>query len=148
MMDLSSDKEQEFWASQRYKPNSYQWVSLVDNQPVFAAPTINWNGNPYGGGGEAYLHSYMAKNLFQLQIPSVSCAAFESRIDVSSIQLQKPMPVKKFYTQLIPSEFTHENVALGEIVEGVYYTNDEGDFGGGRNNWCHSKRIKNFIKEG
>lgn len=90
---------------------------LVNNQPVVVSPTINWNGKPYGGGGDAYLHHYMAKNLFQLKIPSVSCAAFESRNDLSSIQLQKPKEVKKFYIQLIPEEFNHQNVEMGKMVD-------------------------------
>jgi hypothetical protein len=101
---------------------------LVNSQLVFASPTINWNGKPYGGGGDAYLHNYMAKNLFQLEIQSVSCAAFESRVDLSSIPLQKPMEVKRFYIQLIPSEFSHDNVETGKVVNGVWYTRDEEEF--------------------
>ncbi|MBC8004293.1 MAG: transglutaminase domain-containing protein [Verrucomicrobia bacterium] len=101
---------------------------LVNNQPVFASSTYNHNGETYPGAGEQYLHNYMAKNLFQLQIPAVSCAAFESRNDFSSIKLQKLVPVKKFYIQLIPSEFNHQNVPMGELVNGVYYTNDAGQF--------------------
>jgi hypothetical protein len=101
---------------------------LVNSQLVFASPTINWNGKPYGGGGYAYLHNYMAKNLFQLEIQSVSCAAFESHFDLGSISLQKPMEVKKFYIQLIPSEFSHDNVETGKVVNGVWYTRDEEEF--------------------
>ena len=101
---------------------------LVDHLPVFASPKIDHNGTPYGGGGDEYLHSYMAKNLFQVQIPSISCSAFESRTSMESLVLQNPKPMEKFYIQLIPSEFKHENVALGKIVNGVYYTNDSEQF--------------------
>jgi hypothetical protein len=36
-------------------------------------------------------------------------------------------PRKRIY-QLIPAEFSHDNVAIGKLVDGVWYTRDEEEF--------------------
>jgi hypothetical protein len=101
---------------------------LIKGLPVYASPSINWNGKLNDGNG--YLHTYMAKNLFQLQIPLISCAAFESR-DLNNsppIFLQNAQYRNRTYIQLIPVEFRPYDIELGKINKGVYYTNDSKQF--------------------
>ena len=101
---------------------------LIKGLPVFASPNINWNGQPYGGGGEAYLHDYMSKNLFQVNIPLNSCAAFESQKEVGSMVLKDNPPIENVYIQLISADYKPEKIELGKVVNGVYFTNDSEQF--------------------
>jgi hypothetical protein len=101
---------------------------LIKGLPVYASPAINWNGKL--NDGNEYLHTYMAKNLFQLQIPLISCAAFESRDlnDSPPIFLQNAQYRNRTYIQLIPVEFKPYDIEPGKINNGVYYTNDSKQF--------------------
>jgi hypothetical protein len=96
---------------------------LINNLPVFASSEINWNGKPYSGGGENYLKYYMAKNLFQFQIPLKSCVGFES----SNVNSQNKLNDKR-YIQLIATEFKPESISVENVYNGVYYTNDSKQF--------------------
>lgn len=101
---------------------------LIKGLPVNASPSINWNGKL--NDGNEYLHTYMAKNLFQLQIPLISCAAFESRNlnDSQPLILKNVQKRNRTYIQLIPVEFRPNDIELGKLSKGVYYTNDSKQF--------------------
>ncbi len=101
---------------------------FIEGLPVNASPSINWNGKL--NDGNEYLHTYMAKNLFQLQIPLISCAAFESRDlnDSPPLFLQNAQYRNRTYIQLIPVEFRPYDIELGKLNKGVYYTNDSKQF--------------------
>lgn len=87
---------------------------LVNNLPVMAPKTMNWNGNPYGGGPDAYLHNYMTKNLFRFSITLKSCFAAE--------HVPKS---ERVYVELYPVGYNPKNVELGKLNNGSYYTTDE-----------------------
>jgi len=89
-------------------------LRLVNNLPVNASKEINWNGQPYGGGGEKYLKQYMTKNLFRFSIPLNSCSGFE---DVPK--------EKRVYVELFPAGYNPSNIELGKITKGSYYTTDD-----------------------
>lgn len=109
---------------------------LVKGLPVKTSPGINYNGKAHDGN--EYLHHYMAKNLFQLQIPIDSYAAFESANSVQEFipvmlpKLNQKMPrsyhSEKLYIQLIPVEYKPENIEVGKRKNNVYYTNDAKQF--------------------
>ena len=110
---------------------------LVKGLPVKTSPRINWNGKSHDG--EEYLHHYMAKNLFQLNIPLNSCAAFENadyKPRKESIMLPKTKKNMsdgsnlkgRTYIQLIPANYKPENIEPGKLINGVYYTTDSKQF--------------------
>ncbi len=93
---------------------------LVNNLPVKASDEINWNGAPYSGGGDKYLHSYMTKNLFRFSIPLNSCQAFENR-----------PASERVYLDLYPVGYNPTNVQLDKITNNNYYTTDDEQFWAG-----------------
>ncbi len=110
---------------------------LVKGLPVKTSPGINWNGKPHDG--EEYLHNYMAKNLFQLNIPLNSCAAYENTdykprnerimLPKSSQYLSDTSFLEgRTYIQLLPANYKPENIELGRRINGVYYTTDSKQF--------------------
>ncbi|MDP4207833.1 MAG: transglutaminase domain-containing protein [Bacteroidota bacterium] len=103
---------------------------LISGLPVKASPSINWNGNPNDGNN--YLHNYMAKNLFQFEIPLNSCAAYESlnskNHDSKSnepLMLTKSDQNERAYIHLTSVEYKSENI---KPQNHIYYTNDSKQF--------------------
>lgn len=90
---------------------------LVNDLPVNASKEINWNGQAYGGGGEKYLHGYMAKNTYRFSIPLNSCSAYENL----------PMN-ERTYLELYPVGYNPKNVELGKVTGGSYYTTDDAKY--------------------
>lgn len=90
---------------------------LVNGLTVIAPESMNWNGQPYGGGTEAYLHSYMSKNLYRFSIALNSCSALEN--------LPK---TKRIYVELYPVGYNPKNVEFGKLIDGAYYTTDESQY--------------------
>jgi tetratricopeptide (TPR) repeat protein len=90
---------------------------LVNGLPVNASKEINWNGQTYGGGGETYLHGYMAKNLYRFSIPLKSCSAYENL----------PMN-ERTYLELYPVGYNPKNVELGKATGNSYYTTDDAKY--------------------
>lgn len=88
---------------------------LIKGLPVKTPSSMNWNGKPRDGYD--YLHSYMAKNLYQISIPKVSTSAYE-----------KTNWSKRTYVQLISSEYQKEFPELNGLKERVYYTTDVAQF--------------------
>jgi len=110
---------------------------LVKVLPVKPSPGINWNGKKHDG--EEYLHHYMAKNLFQLNIPLNSCAAYENTdykprnerimLPKSSQNLSDTLYIKgRTYIQLLSVNYKPKNIELGKRTNGVYYTTDSKQF--------------------
>lgn len=90
---------------------------LVNDLPVNASKEINWNSQPYGGGGDKYLHGYMTKNLYRFSIPLNSCSAYEN------------LPMKeRTYLELYPVGYNPKVVELGKVTEGSYYTTDDAKY--------------------
>lgn len=93
---------------------------LINGLPVFAAPEINWNGKPYEGGGDKYLHDYMTKNLFRISIPLYSIPAYE----------MSPRKIR-IYVELLPEGYNLRNVKFHEITgkySSTIYTTDDKQF--------------------
>lgn len=76
-------------------------TKLIRGEQMTVAPMLNWNGKPYGGGPNQYLHVYMAKNLFRFSCPLESTSGFESR--------KGP----RLYVDLYPVGYNPTNVAIG-----------------------------------
>ena len=74
---------------------------LIRGEEMVVAPTLNWNGKPYDGGANQYLHVYMAKNLFRFSCPLESTSGFESRKGPRS------------YVDLYPVGYNPTNVSIG-----------------------------------
>ena len=74
---------------------------LVNNLPVEVYEKLNWNGKPYRGGEERYLHEYMSKNLFRFSCPLYSTSGYESAGS------------KRIYVELFPDKYTHDNTIFG-----------------------------------
>lgn len=91
---------------------------LIYGLPVFAAPEINWNGEPYEGGSDRYLYDYMTKNLFRISIPLYSIPAYE----------MYPRKIR-IYVELLPEGYNPRNVKFHEITgkysSTIYTTDDE-----------------------
>ncbi len=87
---------------------------LFNDLPVIAPQSMNWNGKPYGGGPEAYLHNYMTKNLFRFSITLKSCFAAE--------HIAKS---ERIYVELYPVGYNPKNVEFGKVINGIYYTTDD-----------------------
>jgi hypothetical protein len=93
---------------------------LMTGLPVFAAPEMNCNGEPYEGGGDRYLYDYMTKNLFRISIPLYSMPGYEMcpskiRIDV----------------ELLPEGYNPRGVKYHEVVgkySNTIYTTDDKQF--------------------
>ncbi|MFC1784011.1 transglutaminase-like domain-containing protein [Candidatus Neomarinimicrobiota bacterium] len=94
--------------------------NLMNGLPVFASPEINWNNEPYEGGGEQYLYDYMTKNLFRIAIPLFSIPAYE----------MYPRKIR-IYVQLLPEGYNHTNENFHEITgnrSSIIYTTDDKQF--------------------
>jgi hypothetical protein len=93
---------------------------LVAGLPVCASPDLNWNGEPYDGGSDRYLHDYMAKNLFRIAIPLFSMPAYEM------------IPRKaRIYVELLPAGYNPRHVRFHEITgasSSTIYTTDDVQF--------------------
>jgi hypothetical protein len=89
---------------------------LINNQFVKLSKGLNWNGKPYSGGEETYLHQYMAKNLFRFSIPIKSVSGYESAGNTA------------LFINLIPTEYNPENVEFGKNINNQYYTSNAEDF--------------------
>ena len=78
------------------------------------------NGSPYPGGSDKYLHDYMMKNLFRIEIPLISIPAYE----------MAPRKIR-YYVELLPDGYNPRNVKFHEPV-GKYcntiYTTDDKQF--------------------
>jgi hypothetical protein len=83
---------------------------LIEQKPLKLGGNLNWNGNPYDGGEEQYLHVYMAKNLFRFSCPTQSLEGFESKKG------------KRLYIDLYPVGYNPTNVTLGTEQSGRYST--------------------------
>ncbi len=79
---------------------------LINDKPLKVYEKLNWNGNPYSGGEQRYLHEYMAKNLFRFEIPLHSVAGYESKF------------FGRTYIELYPVGYNPNGVKL-EKKEGV-----------------------------
>ncbi len=93
---------------------------LVNGLPVFAAPDINYNGEPLEDGGDQYLYDYMMKNLFRISIPLFSIPAYE----------MNPRKIR-IYVELLPQGYNPRNVEFHEITgkhSSVIYTTDDRQF--------------------
>jgi hypothetical protein len=90
---------------------------LIRGDSIRVADGINWNGAPYGGGPEAYLRNYMAKNLYWFMCPVSSEFGYESK------------KIPKTYIDLYPGTFNPHNKLIGiKNPDGDLYTNDAGYF--------------------
>ena len=93
---------------------------LVKGLPVFTASEINWNGEPVDGGGDRYLHDYMTKNLFRIEIPLYSIPAYE----------MSPLKIR-IYVELLPEGYNPRNIKFHEITgkySNMIYTTDDKQF--------------------
>jgi hypothetical protein len=88
---------------------------LISGFPLEASPKLNWNGNP--NDPKNYLHNYMAKNLFQFNIPRKSSSGYEN----CNYQ-------DRWYVQLISVEYQKEHPELNGLKDQIYYTTDSEQF--------------------
>jgi len=78
---------------------------LIDSREMKVSESLNWNGQPYGGGADRYLHQYMAKNLFRFSCISNYLSGVESQ----------GRGITRVYTELLPSSFKEEGVEAGAV---------------------------------
>ena len=93
---------------------------LINGLPVFAAPELNWNGEPFEGRGDRYLYDYMTKNLFRISIPLFSIPAYE----------MSPRKIR-IYVELLPEGYNPRNVEFHKITgkySSIIYTTDDKQF--------------------
>jgi hypothetical protein len=76
-------------------------AGLIRGDKMTVAASLNWNGKPYEGGANQYLHVYMAKNLFRFSCPIKSVSGFESQLG------------NRKYVDLYPVGYNPTNVAIG-----------------------------------
>jgi len=93
---------------------------LIQGDSMVVAASLNWNGNPYGGGAEQYLHVYMAKNLFRFSCPLRSVSGFES------------LQGNRTYVDLYPLGYNPTSVIIGkgQVQKNgtTFYTTNAGQF--------------------
>jgi hypothetical protein len=89
---------------------------LINDQFVKLSDGLNWNGKPYSGGEEKYLHEYMAKNLFRFSIPVESVSGYESKGN------------SRVYIDLFPVGYNPSNFEFGVKIGNKYYTTNSEDF--------------------
>ena len=93
---------------------------LIDDLPLKVKGTFDWNGQPYHGGEQRYLHEYMAKNLFRFSSPAVSQSAYES------------IKGRKTYLEWYPANYNPDSIELDKIIGSKwsdrYVTNNELSF--------------------
>jgi len=90
-------------------------MKLIRDEKIIISECINWNGKPYPGDKNTYLHEYMTKNLYRMSAPISSEAGYESGVR------------KRIYIELVPE--THENFKDYKKYENVdiemYFTKDD-----------------------
>ncbi len=74
---------------------------LISGKTLKVCKELNWNGRPYEGGGDRYLHGYMAKNLFRF-----SCA-LNSEFGTESKEGER------VYVFLNPTQYNPNSVSYG-----------------------------------
>ena len=93
---------------------------LTNDLPVYTSPDMNVNGEKEDGAGEKYLHDYMMKNLFRIEIPLVSIPGYE----------MAPLKIR-YYVELLPDGYNPRNVKFHEVVgkySNMIYTTDDKQF--------------------